>query len=292
MRIMTLLLMLVLGSPAIAAEHEADVSGDISMQGVSDIQTEGTTIDELFSLYQPFGVNFAAYEPVYFLVGTNPEESKFQISFKYQFFREDNYIAVNHPWVKGFNVGYTQTSFWDLKTASAPFKDTSYKPEVFYLSSNMNIRPDWMKVFIINTGFRHESNGQGEDMSRSTNSFYLRPIFAFYRENGRFGLIVTPRVRFYIKNSDVSNPDLPDYRGCFDLDVKFGKAGNFVIGANLAFAKKGASFQTDLTYPLNNYIFRDLNLFLHVQYVDALAESLIDYRKRNRALRIGFALIR
>ena len=264
----------------------------VARQGELEAKKPGSTIDELFSLYQPYQVNFAAYEPVYFLVGANPEESKFQISFKYQVFKEENYLALKHPWVKGFNLGYTQTSFWDIKTTSAPFKDTSYKPEIFYISSNIDVRPDWMKVFLINAGFRHESNGQGGDLSRSTNMFYIRPIFVFYRENGRYGLIVAPRLRSYFKNSSISNPDLPDYRGYFDLDVKLGKAENFVIGSNMAIAKRGASFQFDLTYPLNNYIFKDLNLFLHVQYVNALAESLIDYSKRNKALRIGFALIR
>lgn len=295
MRIITVLLMLILSPMSFAGEPEEDLfsdRGDVSSSGGSGTPDEERTIYELFSLYQPYEVNFATYEPVYFLVGTDPEESKFQISFRYQVFNDKNYLAVNHPWVKGFNLGYTQTSFWDLKTTSAPFKDTSYKPEIFYLSSNINTRPSWMRGFLINAGFKHESNGQGGDLSRSTNTLYFRTAFVFYRENGKFGAVVVPRLRYYVKNSDISNPDLPDYRGHFDLEIQFGKVENFVISANLAFAEKGTSLQTDLTYPLNNYIFRDLNLFLHVQYVDALAESLIDYKERNRVLRIGFSLIR
>ena len=295
MRTIAFLVMLILSSTSFAGESETPTS----LEPVSTVESKESnskektdSFDKLFSLYQPYKVNFAAYEPVYFLVGTDPEESKFQISFKYQVFKDDNYIAVKHPWVKGFNLGYTQTSFWDLKTTSAPFKDTSYKPEVFYISSNLNARPDWIKVLLFQTGFRHESNGQGGSLSRSTNTFYFRPIFVFYGENSRFGIILAPRIRAYYKNSKISNHDLPDYRGRFDLDIKFGRAESFVIGYNLALAEKGPSHQLDLTYPLNRYIFKDLNLFLHVQYVNALAESLIDYKRRNKVLRMGFALIR
>jgi len=249
------------------------------------------SIDGLFSLYQPYHVNFAAYEPVYFLVGVNPEESKFQISFKYQVFKAENSIAVNHPWVTGFNLGYTQTSFWDLKSPSAPFEDTSYKPELFYMSSNIGMRPDWLNGFLFQTGIRHESNGRGGVSSRSTNTAYIRPIFVFVREDN-YGLLVAPRFRAYFKNSDIYNPDLPDYRGNFDVDIKIGKTDSLVLSSNIGLARKGASFQLDLTYPLNHYIFKDLNLFLQVQYVNSLAENLIDYQKRTHALRIGFALIR
>jgi len=258
----------------------------------SDSQKPKDLMNELFSLYQPYNVSFSAYEPVYFLVGTNPEKSKFQISFKYQIFKDENSLAVNHPWVKGFNLGYTQTSFWDLKSASAPFKDTSYKPELFYLSSNINLRPDWMNGLLFQAGARHESNGQGGESSRSTNTLYIRPIFILYREDSRFGLLLSPGFRAYVNNSLLDNRNFPDYRGNFDLDIKLGKADSLVIGSNLVLARKGPSVQVDLTYPLNRYIFKDLNLFLQVQYVDALAENLLYYQKRTQAFRVGFALIR
>jgi hypothetical protein len=94
------------------------------------------TLDSLFTLYQPYLGNIAAYEPMYFLVGTDPEKSKFQVSFKYRFFNPQSKFAERHPWVEGFHLGYTQTSFWDLESSSAPFEDTSYKPELFWLSRN------------------------------------------------------------------------------------------------------------------------------------------------------------
>lgn len=287
MRIITFLLILLLTHVSFAEEPETT----LSRPKEADNQKDNISMDELFSLYQPYQVNFNAYEPVYFLAGAHLEESKFQISFKYQVFKAEDSLAMNHPWVTGFNMGYTQTSFWDLRSPSAPFEDTSYKPELFYLSPNIDKRPDWLNGLLFQTGIRHESNGRGETSSRSTNSVYIRPIFAFVRQD-KYGVLLAPRFRAYFKNSKENNPDLPDYRGNFDIDIKMGKTDSLVLGSNIALAKKGVSYQADLTYPLHHYIFKDLNIFLQVQYVDSFAENLLDYQKRTHALRIGFALIR
>lgn len=41
-------------------------------------------LKSFFPLYQSYTGNFSAHQPLYFLVGTDPEESKFQFSFKYR----------------------------------------------------------------------------------------------------------------------------------------------------------------------------------------------------------------
>ncbi len=95
------------------------------------------TLDSLFTLYQPYMANISAYEPIYFLVGADPSESKFQFSFKYRFFNATGTLTQRHPWIGGFHFGYTQTSFWDLESGSFPFEDSSYKPELFHLTENL-----------------------------------------------------------------------------------------------------------------------------------------------------------
>jgi phospholipase A1 len=50
--------------------------------------------------------------------------------------------------------------------------------------------------------------------------------------------------------------------------------------------------ELDLTYPLHRHIFKNLNLYFQAQYVNALAESLINYKDRTEALRLGFAIVR
>jgi phospholipase A1 len=278
----------VMFAVAASDEPKTQVLGRVS----SEPSEHYPTMDSLFALYQPYLANLGAYESMYFLVGTNPEKSKFQLSFKYRFLDPEGDLAEKLPWLKGLHLGYTQTSFWDLKSDSAPFEDTSYKPELFFLSSNIKKRPSWMKGFFLQTGIQHESNGRGGDFSRSTNHLYAKPFFILYDEKKQLGLQIAPKIWTYVNNDNDTNSDLEDYRGFFDLEVKIGKADGFVLESHLRWAQEGVSTQWDLTYPLHRYVFRHFGLYLQAQYVNALAESLIDYRERNKALRLGLAIVR
>ncbi|MCG6972323.1 MAG: phospholipase A [Desulfobacterales bacterium] len=248
------------------------------------------TLDSLFELYQPYIKNLSAYNPMYFLVGTDPKQSKFQISFKYRLFDTNSKLVRNHPWAEGFHLAYTQTSYWDLRSASQPFEDTSYKPEFFFLSPNLKV--PWATGLFIQTGFQHESNGRGGEFSRSTNFLYIKPIYIRYWPKHKLGLLVSPKIWTYLINDDVNNLDLNDYRGYFDLEIKAGQADGFVLDSHFRYAKEGGGMELDLTYPLSQFIFKNLNLYFQIQYVNALAESLLYYRDRTDALRLGFAIVR
>jgi phospholipase A1/A2 len=258
----------------------------------TSLPEEDESLDSLLALHQPYLLNFAAYEPMYFLVGTDPEKSKFQISFKYRFLNPKGGLVGEHPWLGGLHLGYTQTSFWDLKSDSAPFDDTSYKPELFWVSSNLKARPAWMKGLFVQTGFQHESNGRGGLDSRSTNFFYVKPLSIFYNAGSGYGLSVSPRVWTYLGNDEKTNPDLKDYRGYFELEVKLGKEDGLLLGSRFRWATEGASTQLDLTYPIRQLSYRNIDLYFHVQYVNALAESLLHYRERTEAVRLGLSFVR
>ena len=120
----------------------------------------------------------------------------------------------------------------------------------------------------------------------------MKPICILYNETSRYGLQVAPKIWAYVNNDNRTNPDLEDYRGFFDLELKFGKAESFVLGSNLRWADEGPSIQLDLTYPLHRLMFRNFDLYFQIQYVNALAESMLDYRERNEVLRLGFAIVR
>ena len=108
----------------------------------------------------------------------------------------------------------------------------------------------------------------------------------------RFGFQVSPKVWAYVSNDEDTNPDLEDYRGYFDLGFKFGKADGFVLGSHLGWAKEGASVQLDLTYPLHRFLFNNLDVYLQAQYFNGYAESLLHYRERSDAFRLGLAIVR
>jgi outer membrane phospholipase A len=257
-----------------------------------DDETEIPSFDAVDALYQPYLVNISAYQPMYFLVGTDPKKSKFQFSFKYRFFNPEGWLGRKAPWVTGFHFAYTQTSFWDLESASRPFEDTSYKPELFFLTGNLGKRLQWVRGIFLQAGFQHESNGRGGDASRSADYIYAKPIFIFYDEDSQLGMMVAPKVWIYGGNESENNSDLEQYRGYFDLEWKFGKADSFVVGTHFGWAEQGGSVQANLTYPLSRFLLRSLDLYFHFQYVNALAESLINYRERTEAFRLGFSIVR
>ncbi len=249
------------------------------------------TIDSLFNKYQPYLDNMAAYEPMYFLRGIDPEKSKFQLSLKYRFINPSMSIAQKHPWTRGFYLAYTQTSFWDLASSSKPFNDTSYKPETFFVSPNL-FSGRGPAHFFLQIGGRHESNGKDGDSSRSTNIIYMYPIFVFLHQKTGYGMMIAPKIWTYVDNSDSGNPDLYRYRGYFDLGLKFGKADGAVFETHWRMADKGNSFRADLSFPIDWIISTHLQIYLHAQYADSLAESMLHYQKRTHALRLGCSIVR
>lgn len=275
----------------LVAPVRSTVEADETSSNAKVAGEDYASFDSLFALYQPYLGNITAYKPIYFLVGADPENSKFQISFKYRFLNAEGPLAREYPWVKGFHFGFTQTSFWDLKSASMPFEDTSYKPELFFQTANIKSGLKGIQRLFLQGGIQHESNGRGAEYSRSTNVLYLRPIFIWYHENSRFGLQAAPGIWTYLANDEETNPDLADYRGHFDLDLKFGKADSFVLSSILRWAREGASIETDLTYPIHQFS-KNFQVYLQAQYVNSLAESLLQYQKRTEALRFGFSIVR
>jgi outer membrane phospholipase A len=250
------------------------------------------SFDSLFVRYQPYLENISAYKPMYFLLGADPEDSKFQISFKYRIFNTESPLVEKFPAFNGIHFAYTQTSFWDLASHSKPFQDTSYKPEFFYITPNIHTDFSSVKGFFIQTGLEHESNGLAAEDSRSTNFLYLHPILIFYNEKSKAGMAVGPKVWAYVDNDDETNQDLKDYRGHVNLELKLGKEDGLLLASNLGWAKRGESIRLDLVYPLNK-IFADIvGIYLNIQYVNALAEGFLNYDERTEALRIGLAIVR
>ena len=89
---------------------------------------------------------------MYFSLGVLPDResrdsllfAKFQISFRFElfdFYKGDR--PKDGPY-RGFNIFYTQTSFWDLTSRSQPFFDTSYKPGAFILWQQLGRIRSWM----------------------------------------------------------------------------------------------------------------------------------------------------
>lgn len=254
---------------------------------------EQLVIGEKQNEFQPFLKNMSAYDPVYFLFGVDPgrEKSKFQFSFKYKLFNAPFDSRGLNSLLDGFHMAYTQTSYWDLKSSSKPFDDSSYKPELFYLVPKIDLALPWVKIFGIQGGFQHESNGKGGDDSRSTNYIYIKPIMTISLFDETY-LTVAPKLWLYVMNEDETNPDLADYRGYFDLQVQAGIPMGLCLDTHTRWAEAGPSIQADLSYPLTSFFNNGLNLYLHLQYFNGYAERLKAYSSKEEIFRIGISLSR
>lgn len=251
------------------------------------------SLDQADALVQSFIEAFAVHRPMYFLLGVDPglDHSKFQFSLKYRLFNPKGYLSEIAPWLSGFHLAYTQRSMWDLKGDSKPFEDSSYMPELFYEIPKIDLNIKRVTAFGVRGGYQHESNGKSGPDSRSTNHLFLKPILGVHLVD-TVHLVIAPKIFTYVNNSENTNDDLADYRGYFDLEVGIIDTAGLALYSHLWWAKEGATVQLDLTYPLTKLLGRNLNLYLHAQYFNGYAETLLHYNERLEAFRLGFAIVR
>ena len=240
-----------------------------------------------------FKEHFFPYEPFYFIAGPDSPSAKFQVSFKYRILNSDGALAEHLPPLTGFHVGYTQTSLWDLNRPSAPFLDSSYKPELLYSLERVD-RGKWADWFRLDlqAGAQHESNGREGAESRSLNIAYLRTAVQFGKEN-HLQLTLIPRAWVYLTGLD-ENPNLPRYRGYVDLRTVLGWEHGLQLSSIARMgddAEKG-SLQLDLSYPMSRLLSGSFSLYLHAQYFTGYGESLLYYNERSSIFRAGISLFR
>ena len=187
----------------------------------------------------------------------------------------------------------TQTSLWDLGADSAPFLDTSYKPGLFYYDRYTGVRILGLELDSFEGGYQHESNGQDGADSRSLNTLYIRPTLRWGSAEG-WHLTIAPKIWAYVGGL-TDNPDLPDYRGYFDLNIRYGQRDGLELATTF---RKGTesgygSIQLDLTYPMDRILFRNAASYIHLQYFNGWGETLLHYNERFPAqYRIGVSLFR
>ncbi len=232
------------------------------------------------------------YEPMYFLFGGRGDDTaRFQLSFKYRLLDERGALARILPGIGGIHFGYTQTSIWDIGSNSAPFRDTSYRPSLFYYNPQVIASGGGRFLMGLETGFEHESNGRDAERSRSINIAYIRPTWRWFIDDEHY-FTVSPKVYAYLEKGD--NPDIHRYRGNVDLNLRYGKRDGWLFATTL---RKGSgdhrSVQLDASYPIRQPFFANAGGYLHFQYFNGYGETLLDYNVRRQSqFRIGFSIVR
>ena len=227
-------------------------------------------------------------EPMYFVVGARDEWSaRFQLSFKYRLFDYDSGVGRQAPWLAGFYFAYTQTSIWDLSGESKPFRDTTYRPSLFWRWLRTDDRT-WLDA--LRAGLEHESNGGEGVGSRSLNIFFVQPEWRWKTASlGSYEF--TPKLYYYFDKGE--NDDIDRYRGYVDWRLRWHSGDNWIFTAlaRMGAAHKG-SLQLDLARRARDLKIGPVSGYFYVQYFNGFGESLIDYNvKHPSQLRVGFAIV-
>lgn len=260
------------------------------------LQVDAVATDEQATPMKVGGVLFdkppplaiSAYEPTYIVLGGRDGfNARFQLSMRYRLFDGSGKLAQRLPWIDDLYLSYSQTSLWDLGEASKPFKDSSYRPRLFYVNHDLGRALDGRLRWGVETGFGHESNGKEGVDSRSFNMLYVRPVFMFGAPDG-FRAYFAPLFHNYIADSE--NEDIGDYRGNVDWVLGVGSKGGLDFAATLRKGNRSTfgSAELDLRYPLAKLSDGALTGWLMLQYFGGYGESLLDYnRKLEGQLRLG-----
>jgi outer membrane phospholipase A len=227
-------------------------------------------------------------DPMYIVLGARDGYSaRFQLSFKYRLFDTGSGFGREQPWLSGFYFGYTQNSLWDLSSQSKPFRDTSYRPSMFWKWDRQD-----EKTFIdsVRLGVEHESNGREDLRSRSINIAFVRPEWHWKQANGQV-LQFTPKFYRYLEKSE--NPDIQGYRGYADWQLRYDAAGEWIATAVVRRGTLGkGSFLLDLSRRARELRFGPVGGYFHVQYFSGYGEDILDYNARRKPqLRVGFAIV-
>lgn len=229
-------------------------------------------------------------DPMYFLVGAHGgANAKMQFSFKFRIYEGKD--PASNGLLENLYLGYTQFSLWDLGEESKPFRDTNYRPSLFYYLSDTGVRNGVISRLSFAGGLEHESNGKDGADSRSVNTAFIKPTF-YLGDVSDWHWTVTPKIYYYIEKSN--NPDIANYRGYADLKLAYGKpdAWEFAATVRKGTHKWYGSVDAQVSYPLGRIIPGTAG-FLMAGYFAGYGESLLDYnRKLPWQFRLGYALNR
>ena len=257
-------------------EHHIDKSKD---KETNDNLEQLVTKD--FGIY-PYKKNY--FLPATYTFNNISNRDNFETSFQISLEKpiSNDFFGLNET----ISIAYTQKSFWQTASSSAPFRETNYEPEIF-----MQIPNDGKYLKLYKTSFLHTSNGKGGDDSRSLNRLYLQTFFQF--DN----LFVSPKIWYKIpqNSKDDDMKDFYKYYGYGDISFlyAYGKQTfELLLRDNLRLnsSNKGAAL-FNYTFPLPDFI-SSKNSYGIFQVFHGYGQSLIDYDREVTNIGIGVTFSR
>lgn len=220
--------------------------------------------------------NFDEYEPLIPPGGHLTEYNiNFQISLKYQLLSG----LINKK--DSIFVTYTQRSNWQAYDKSAYFRDTTYKPSIFWTLPVDPTKNEW-NYSGTSIGLVHESNGRGGTYEKSWNRAYID--FNFIKNN--FFISVKPWTRVRLGTKDY-NKDIMRFLGYGRVSINWKFNQYNLISMNLRNVLESDFSRGYLSMTWNFPIYKRLRGYMIAE--TGYGISITDYNHYDNAFGIGFS---
>ncbi|MDZ7828050.1 MAG: phospholipase A [Halofilum sp. (in: g-proteobacteria)] len=280
--------LLVVATP-VRADNDNGATTDASKEGGTLVdQAHAADIRNLWENEPILGAGLSLYKPNYLLPVTWADEAEtgadaeaqFQLSLKQR-------VGNSHVF-----LAYTQTSFWRLYDSddSRPFRETNFKPEIFY---RWRAEKNPLGPIDLDIGLEHQSNGESQPNSRSWHRAYLRPIYRTRDWQVTLQLwarVFAPDDPSTVEDPDGDdNPDMVDFMGNHELEIdwRFAEGRQLSLMNRYNFDEGNGALRLRYSEPTNAEGFH-----WYVQLFHGYGESLIDYNREISRIGIGFAISR
>lgn len=205
-------------------------------------------------------------------------EARFQYSLKLRLL-DDLFGTNGDLW-----GAYSQKSFWQVysPSISSPFRETQYEPELI-MSFRTPYQLGRLQGRYLNLAFNHQSNGRGDEWSRSWNRLSLEAGI----DGEHYAAYIKPWWRVKDATGEDENPNIEDWVGRIELMGAYQwqkQVFSLTWRNNLDRSDNRSSLQFGWTYPLTDRIKG------YVQYQHGYGDSLIDYQQLSRTIGIGVLL--
>jgi phospholipase A1/A2 len=205
------------------------------------------------------------------------EEVKLQLSFRVKL--AEGLIGDNGDlWAT-----YTQQSYWQAYSKSAPFRDTAYEPSLIF---NWRTNFDFfgMQARLLSLELNHQSNGRDEEsaLSRSWN----RVIGKLAVERGNFVAEARAWWRIPDPEGDDDNPDIEHYLGNSEFLLSWERGPHTLsaqLRSNFTPSRHRGAAELSWSFPLPGAD----NLKGYLQYFYGYGETLIDYNAKTHRVGVG-----
>ncbi|MBF5007557.1 phospholipase A [Diaphorobacter sp. NR2-3-3-1] len=269
--------------------EEGTDCGAFSFRGYRPVSVMASGADEINR--QPTSgnpVNSASFERQY-----QKQEMRLQFSVRTKL-ASGLLTRGNSKYRDSLWLGYTQQSSWQLFNSkiSRPFRNTDHEPEIMYVYPTTAELPMGWRWRYTGVGLAHQSNGQGDPLSRSWNRYYVMTGFELPNR-----VTVDAKLWKRIRESadDDNNPHIQNYIGRGELRLGWNVNQRNYLGLTARGSLNGhgkGSGRIDWMHTLGEgWLGGKSNLRLHASLFSGYGDSLIDYNFKRNVFSVGFSLL-